>query len=313
MVHWGRFPAFRHVRNELKKPHLTMKDADRGAVFMRWKEKFLVPDHRVQDISGASFAGTFGVFQSFVRVHVQAGGSQPVYRTGFYYVCVDFNPQPAASHATHDSPILEDFAESSSPPHVTVPKPEPSPRHRRESASRGARKMVRSPSSSQAVQANVATMSGFYFHQQSEPYVVNPCYAFLGPILIERGFADTSSCRWCTYPTTRALASSSGRWQLLPCLKPKTSWGSSGWACIDTTTSSSCMYYIDRIFRVLCFGLMRTSFRFVLLSPLISFFLFLVSGCPHAVLSCPSYPLVLYRTPSERIPSHLVLFEARVP
>lgn len=57
MVHWARFPAFRHVRHELKKPHLTMKDADRGAVFMRWKEKFLVPDHRVQDISGASFAG----------------------------------------------------------------------------------------------------------------------------------------------------------------------------------------------------------------------------------------------------------------
>ena len=36
-----------------------MKDADRGAVFMRWKEKFLVPDHRVQDINGASFAGQF--------------------------------------------------------------------------------------------------------------------------------------------------------------------------------------------------------------------------------------------------------------
>ena len=57
MVHWGRFPAFRHVRQELRKPHLTMSDADRGAVFMRWKEKFLVPDHRVQDINGASFAG----------------------------------------------------------------------------------------------------------------------------------------------------------------------------------------------------------------------------------------------------------------
>jgi hypothetical protein len=28
-----------------------------GAVFMRWKERFLVPDHRVQDINGASFAG----------------------------------------------------------------------------------------------------------------------------------------------------------------------------------------------------------------------------------------------------------------
>jgi glucose-induced degradation protein 4 len=57
MVHWQRFPAFRHVRHELKRPHLTMPDRDRGAVFMRWKERFLVPDHCVQDINGASFAG----------------------------------------------------------------------------------------------------------------------------------------------------------------------------------------------------------------------------------------------------------------
>lgn len=38
-----------------------MKDADRGAVFMRWKEKFVVPDHRVQDINGASFAGKYTI------------------------------------------------------------------------------------------------------------------------------------------------------------------------------------------------------------------------------------------------------------
>ena len=57
MVHWQRFPAFRHVKNELKKPNLTIPDRDRGAVFMRWKERFLVPDHKVQDINGASFAG----------------------------------------------------------------------------------------------------------------------------------------------------------------------------------------------------------------------------------------------------------------
>jgi hypothetical protein len=56
MVHWARFPAFRHVKNKLKGPHLTM-DGSPGAVFMRWKERFLVPDHRVQDINGASFAG----------------------------------------------------------------------------------------------------------------------------------------------------------------------------------------------------------------------------------------------------------------
>jgi Vacuolar import and degradation protein len=62
MVHWQRFPAFRHVKHELKKPHLTMSDRDRGAVFMRWKERFLVPDHRVQDINGASFAGSSSPF-----------------------------------------------------------------------------------------------------------------------------------------------------------------------------------------------------------------------------------------------------------
>jgi hypothetical protein len=56
MTHWGRFPAFRHVKNKLKAPYLTV-DGYSGAVFMRWKERFLVPDHRVQDINGASFAG----------------------------------------------------------------------------------------------------------------------------------------------------------------------------------------------------------------------------------------------------------------
>lgn len=57
MVHWSRFPAFKHIRHEAKRPHMTIDGQDRGAVFMRWKERFLVPDHRVQDINGASFAG----------------------------------------------------------------------------------------------------------------------------------------------------------------------------------------------------------------------------------------------------------------
>ncbi|KAG6335583.1 hypothetical protein ID866_3499 [Astraeus odoratus] len=57
MLHWRRFPAFRHVGNELRRPCLTIPDRDRGAVFMRWKERFLVPDHKVHDINGASFAG----------------------------------------------------------------------------------------------------------------------------------------------------------------------------------------------------------------------------------------------------------------
>lgn len=62
IVHWSRFPAFRNIRHEAMRPRLTIDDRDRGAVFMRWKEKFLVPDHRVHDISGASFAGHLNLF-----------------------------------------------------------------------------------------------------------------------------------------------------------------------------------------------------------------------------------------------------------
>ncbi|KAI0780967.1 vacuolar import and degradation protein-domain-containing protein [Trametes elegans] len=146
MVHWGRFPAFRHVKNELNKPHLTMKDAlNRGAVFMRWKEKFLVPDHRVQDINGASFAG-------------------------FYYVCVDFNPQQTGS-VQLPSPV-EETTEVASPPTAmpanAMTKPEAAPRSRRISLNHGSRRVGRS--ASRGCPSNVATMSGFYFHQNSEPY-----------------------------------------------------------------------------------------------------------------------------------------------
>jgi len=33
--------------------------AERDTIFMRWKEHFLVPDHRVTSISGASFEGFY--------------------------------------------------------------------------------------------------------------------------------------------------------------------------------------------------------------------------------------------------------------
>ena len=33
--------------------------ADNGGGFMRWKEHFLVPDHRIVSIPGASFAGFY--------------------------------------------------------------------------------------------------------------------------------------------------------------------------------------------------------------------------------------------------------------
>lgn len=96
--------------------------------------------------------------------------------TGFYYVCVDFNPAQAAL-PTPSSPVAEESA-GPSPTTTTanaitnptnfVTKPDtPSPRSRRVSVNRGTRRAGRS--ASRGCPTNVATMSGFYFHQNSEP------------------------------------------------------------------------------------------------------------------------------------------------
>jgi len=59
LQHWAKFSAFRPFQSKAKKglpiPGLTQREN----IFMRWKEHFLVPDHRVRTISGASFEGFY--------------------------------------------------------------------------------------------------------------------------------------------------------------------------------------------------------------------------------------------------------------
>jgi glucose-induced degradation protein 4 len=159
MVHWARFPAFRHVKNKLKAPHLTM-DGYPGAVFMRWKERFLVPDHRVQDINGASFAGSSLLTLS--RVYF-LNPSQP----GFYYVCVDFNPHPPSSTSpTRQSSTIREDPDSPPPP---TPKAESLSNIRGSGFHEENSNPHHAPSLGTRSGPGVATMSGFYFHQNSEP------------------------------------------------------------------------------------------------------------------------------------------------
>ncbi|GAA6063440.1 hypothetical protein JCM10212_005613 [Sporobolomyces blumeae] len=94
MRHWKRFPPF--VRNRLEQQmagdKLNLKGASKKPyLFMRWKEKFVLPEHKVEAIHGASFAG-------------------------LYYLCLDF--EPAAS---------ELFAEASPPLHRTTVPPSSRP------------------------------------------------------------------------------------------------------------------------------------------------------------------------------------------
>ncbi|KAJ2685120.1 GID complex subunit 4, VID24 [Coemansia spiralis] len=64
-THWSFFPAFRQHRNRFDcndfKYRLSMADK---YIFMRWKERFVVPNYKLSRISGASY-------------------------DGFYYVCYD--------------------------------------------------------------------------------------------------------------------------------------------------------------------------------------------------------------------------------
>jgi len=60
LSHWAKFNAFRQFAKQAKKGNMAIKDfAQKENIFMRWKEHFLVPDHRVRTINGASFEGFY--------------------------------------------------------------------------------------------------------------------------------------------------------------------------------------------------------------------------------------------------------------
>jgi glucose-induced degradation protein 4 len=59
--HWSKFSAFRKYSKNMQKGSRVMIPnlSQRENVFMRWKEHFLVPDHRVTSLNGASFEGFY--------------------------------------------------------------------------------------------------------------------------------------------------------------------------------------------------------------------------------------------------------------
>jgi hypothetical protein len=60
LQHWAKFSAFRPLQKAAKKGNFHIPNVgQRDNIFMRWKEHFLVPDHRVRTISGASFEGFY--------------------------------------------------------------------------------------------------------------------------------------------------------------------------------------------------------------------------------------------------------------
>ena len=74
---WHRFSAFRAMSKQARRSmDFHYKGGDhREHMFMRWKEKFLVPDHTVRELSGASFDGFY-----YICFNQVAGAI-----TGIYY------------------------------------------------------------------------------------------------------------------------------------------------------------------------------------------------------------------------------------
>ncbi len=71
LSHWSKFDAFRPYQKQAKKGSVVIPDvAQKEHIFMRWKEHFLVPDHRVRTIHGASFEGFYYICFNQVRGEV---------------------------------------------------------------------------------------------------------------------------------------------------------------------------------------------------------------------------------------------------
>lgn len=71
LSHWAKFTAFRPFLKQARKGPVAIRDvAQRETIFMRWKEHFLVPDHRVRTITGASFEGFYYICFNQVKGEV---------------------------------------------------------------------------------------------------------------------------------------------------------------------------------------------------------------------------------------------------
>ncbi|KAJ1652508.1 hypothetical protein IWQ61_007174 [Dispira simplex] len=73
--HWNHFSAFNKAKCKFNEEYRLGNVVDQDVIFMRWKELFLVPNHRIHNLSGASFDGFYYIS------YTQATGAIE----GYYY------------------------------------------------------------------------------------------------------------------------------------------------------------------------------------------------------------------------------------
>ncbi|XP_036152199.1 glucose-induced degradation protein 4 homolog isoform X2 [Myotis myotis] len=96
----GKFLAFYQYAKSFNSDDFDYEELKNGDyVFMRWKEQFLVPDHTIKDISGASFAGFY-----YICFQKSAASIEGYYyhRSSEWYQSLNLTHVPE-----HSAPIYE--------------------------------------------------------------------------------------------------------------------------------------------------------------------------------------------------------------
>jgi len=91
--HWGKFEGFSPYCKEFNSDGFKADFSNSDFLFMRWKESFLVPDHRVKNIEGASY-------------------------DGFYYICYQKSKDIITGYYYHHSHHTADMYQSLELHHV---------------------------------------------------------------------------------------------------------------------------------------------------------------------------------------------------
>ncbi|KAI0221156.1 hypothetical protein L0F63_003573 [Massospora cicadina] len=72
--HWTRFPEFAKYEHLFNQDGFEMDSNNSDFIFMRWKEVFLIPDHKLNNIDGISFSGFY-----YICYQVSTGRLQGLY------------------------------------------------------------------------------------------------------------------------------------------------------------------------------------------------------------------------------------------
>lgn len=98
--HWSKFAAFSEYEESFNSDNFDFKNlANSDYVFMRWKEHFLVPDHTIKDINGASFAGFYYI--CFIKSSGKVEGYY-YHRSSELYQSIELEHMPENSSEVYE-------------------------------------------------------------------------------------------------------------------------------------------------------------------------------------------------------------------